>query len=602
MEPAGRQYRRLPSHRLTALSATSDIGPPRLRIPIGDSPGRLLHTATHSTIDAPTGFPPLPHADISQLISQLLIVLGAGLVAGIVCKRIGVSLLAGYLVVGALIGVGGFSLVPSRHEELELLAEAGALLLLFSVGIEFSLAELFKLSRFFFVGGSVQMLLVAVPLALITRLWGWSWPAAVLTGSAAALSSTVLVFRALNELGQTDSAHGRRGLGILLFQDVALVPLLILLPLVTGHGEPPSAARFAELGLVAALFVIGVWAAQRVVRRWIVPQLAEMKSVEIVVLFALSMVAGLGWLAAALKLPAAVGALAAGLVLSDNRLSHQMESILLPFRETFSAVFFVSLGMLLKPLSFIEEPFLLAAGLGGIVLLKTLAGGVALRCTGLRWRSSLGMGLGLAQLGEFSFLLAAQGMEFGLISAANYNRMLFIAIATLIATPQLIRIGLRRATGLGDEEEIAESDAELAEQLAVVIGIGPIGRQVTSRLEMMGLDVGLVDLSPLNLQPLAQLGFRTYQGDARDPQLLARIGITRCCLAVVCVPSDDIAMQVVRGLRNANRRLKIVVRCRFQAKVHELEAAGADGVISEEIEASQPIAALSERLLRSAML
>lgn len=543
----------------------------------------------------------MPHADIAPLIAQLLVVLLAGLAAGLVCQRIGLSLLAGYLLVGAVIGSGGLQFIPARHDELQLLAEAGALLLLFSVGIEFSLAELLKLWRFFVIGGTTQMLLVALPLMLLTRWMGWSWPAAVLAGSAAALSSTVLVFRALAELQQTDSAHGRRGLAILLFQDMALVPLLMLLPLLTGEGPPPTFERLAVLGVTAIAFVIGVGVAQRVVRRWIVPILAQLKSVESVVLFALSMVAGLGWLAAWLDLPAAVGALAAGLVLSDNRLSHQMESILLPFRETFSAVFFVSLGMLLQPLTFLDEPLLLLGGLAGMIAVKSLAASAALRCTGLRWRAALGMGLGLAQLGEFSFLLLAQGVDSGLVSADNYNRMLFIAIATLILTPQLIRLGLQQATGLADEERIAHSHVELAEQSAVVIGIGPIGRQVTSRLEMMGLDVNLVDLSPINLQPLAQLGFHTFQGDARDPQLLARVGIARCCLAVVCVPSDEIAMQIVRALRAANRRLKIVVRCRFQARVHELEEAGADGVISEEIEASQPLAELSERLLRSAL-
>lgn len=541
----------------------------------------------------------MPHADIATLIFELLIVLGAGLAAGAFCRWRGVSLLVGYLVVGAVIGQGGLRLLPAERHELELFAEAGALLLLFSVGIEFSLSELLKLVRFFLVGGAVQMTLVTIPLVLAARWLGWSWSAALLVGTAGALSSTVLVFRALHELEQVSTQHGKRGLGILLFQDVALVPLLMLVPLLTGEGDAPGWPRFAELALKSALFVAGTGITQRAIRRWMVPLLAQLRSVEIVVLFAVCMVGGFGWIASQLGLPAAVGALAAGLALSGNRLSSQMESILLPFRETFSAVFFVTLGTLLEPLSFLREPHILLGGIFGIVLLKTAAAAVALKSTGLGWRPALGMGIGLSQLGEFSFLLIAQGSSHGLISAADYNRMLFVAIATLIATPQLIRLGLSQLDGEIDHPDGAAKEATLAEQQALVIGLGPIGRQVASRLEMMGIDACLIDLSPINLQPFAQLGFRTHVGDARDIRTLERVGVAQSRLALVSVPVDAVAIEIVQSLRRANRTLRIIVRCRFEANVHDLERAGADGVISEEVEAAAPLVKLCEQMLHA---
>lgn len=535
--------------------------------------------------------------DIPQLIRELLVVLTSGLVAGVVCKRIGMSLLVGYLVVGAIVGRGGMELLPEEHHEIELLAEVGALLLLFSVGIEFSLGELKKLARYFFLGGSVQMLSVALPLTGIAWAGGWTWQSAALTGFACALSSTVLVFRALSELGQTHSPHGKRGLGILLFQDVALVPLLLLVPLLTGSGQGPSTAGFAWLGIKSLLFVAGVLAAQKVMTRWLVPFLASLRSVEIVVLFSLSVTGGLCSVAYALELPPAVGALAAGLTLSGNRLSEQINSILLPFRETFSVVFFVTLGMLLRPGTFLHEPVLLLSAFVGVLTLKTAAAALALRCTGLQWRPALGMGMGLSQLGEFSFLLVAQGLSRGMIDADDYNRILFIAIASLVCTPQLLKLGLRRAMRPESHDEVPTLPKHLVAEHALVIGIGPIGRQVTSRLEMMGLDVGLIDLSPINLQPFAQLGFHTTCGDARDPAVLTSAGITSSRLAVVCVPNDEIALQTVRSLRHLNRQLPIVVRCRFQMRVEALYQVGASGVISEELEASQPIVALCERIL-----
>ncbi len=215
--------------------------------------------------------------------------------------------------------------------------------MLFSIGIEFSLEELVRSNRYILIGGSVQMVLVAVPLTLTCMAFGMTWNAAVLAGSAGALSSTILVFKALAEWGQTATPHGRRAVGILLFQDVALVPLMLLVPLLTKTGQPPSIATFAMLAGKSLIFVAGVVLLRQWIRRWGAPILAQMRSVELVVLFALSLLGGACWAAFRLGLPPAIGALAAGIMLSGNRLSKQVDTIVLPFRETFAAVFFVTL-------------------------------------------------------------------------------------------------------------------------------------------------------------------------------------------------------------------------------------------------------------------
>jgi CPA2 family monovalent cation:H+ antiporter-2 len=178
------------------------------------------------------------------------------------------------------------------------------------------------------------------------------------------------------------------------------------------------------------------------IRRWIVPTLARLRSVELIVLFALSLLGGVCWGAFWLGLPPAIGALSAGMMLSGNRLSKQIDTIVLPFRETFAAVFFVTLGTLLDPLVFLREPLLLTTGLMSMLVLKTTAAAIALKLNGLRWAAAFGMGLGLAQLGEFSFLVLAEGVGQGVISSTNYNRMLFVALGTLVVTPQLLKAGL----------------------------------------------------------------------------------------------------------------------------------------------------------------
>ncbi|MEZ6091473.1 MAG: cation:proton antiporter [Pirellulaceae bacterium] len=537
--------------------------------------------------------------NIETVIVDLLIVLGAGFAAGAVCKRFGVSMLVGYLMVGALIGGGVFNLVSHENHELESVAHFGALLLLFSVGLEFSLEELVRLRRFIVIGGCLQMLAVAIPLTLVCLAFGMPANAAILSGFAGALSSTVLVFKAISEWGQTASPHGRRAIAILLFQDVALVPLMLLIPLLTDTGNPPTVMAYVVLAGKSSIFVAMVFVSRSIIAKWVIPMLASLRSVELVVLFVLNLLGAVCWIAYQLGLPSAVGALAAGVILSGNRLSKQVDSIVLPFRESFSVVFFVSIGTLLDPMLFFQEPLLLSAGLLGMLLLKSAAGAFALGAVGLRWKAAFGMGLGLAQLGEFSFLLISEAVAQGLISRLDYNRMLFIALGTLILTPQLIRIGLRSAEGMPDEDDshaIAKTSHDPSQHV-IIIGVGLIGRQLASRLEIMGLDVRLIDQSPINLHGFAQQGFQTVAGDARDPDVLHRADAKRCRLAIVSVPDDEIALQIVTTLVGISPKTKTIVRCRYQGNAGRIQRAGADAVVSEESEASKALLQWCQRLV-----
>jgi CPA2 family monovalent cation:H+ antiporter-2 len=535
---------------------------------------------------------------VARLVLNLLLVLLAGLAAGVICKRFGLSILTGYLIVGALIGEGGIRLVVGQqHNELSYLAEAGALLLLFSIGIEFSLEELVRLGRYFFIGGCLQMMLCAAPVIAAGMLLKLPWRPAVLIGAAAALSSTVLVYKALEEYGQTATAHGRRAIAILLFQDVALVPLVLLIPLLTQTGTQPAAATWVVLAAKTVLLVAIVLVLRGVVARWIVPLLAELRSTELVVLFAVTMLGGAGLGAYGMGLPPALGAFAAGLALNGNRLTAQVDALVLPYRETFAAVFFVSLGTLMRLDILWQHPLLCGGGLIGILLLKTAAAAVALRALGLRWRVACGMGLGLAQLGEFSFLLLSSGLAAGLIEPWHFQLMLFLALGTLILTPQLIQTGLRWADAWLDRELEGAPPQGLTlapVRHAIVIGLGPIGTQVASRLETSGIDVCLVDLSPVNLHPYAQEGFRTVAGDATDLQVLRRAGIPQGSLVIVTVPKDQASLQVVRAVRRLNATCTILVRCRYQSTAAAAKKAGASAVVSEESEASAGLLRLLE--------
>ena len=376
---------------------------------------------------------PNAHAMILDLTFDLIIILLAGLAGGLVCRRFNLPLMLGYLVMGVLISRAAFGWVDEKSHEIEHIAEAGVFLLLFTIGLEFSLGELNKLSRYLLIGGGAQMVLVAAPVAGLLLWLGRSPQAAFLISTAVAFSSTVVVFRVLSEMGQTGTPHGQRAVAVLLFQDAALIPLLLAVPMLTGEGAvaPVDIAKLigATAGLILAIILL-----RYVVGKWAVPLLAAMRSPELVLLSAVFILTAVTYAAYQMKLPPALAAFAAGLIFNGNRLSAQVDALVLPFRQTFSAIFFVSLGLLLQP-GIIQNNFLtITALLLTIVALKAAAATIALRLTALSWKNSLGMGLGLAHLGEFSLVLALTALNGGVIEDAAYQQLTCVALSSLLLT------------------------------------------------------------------------------------------------------------------------------------------------------------------------
>jgi CPA2 family monovalent cation:H+ antiporter-2 len=528
---------------------------------------------------------------LGTLVYDLLIILTVGLVAGLVCRWLRVSVLIGYLVVGTIVGKGVLGWVSDEHHEIEYIAEGGVFLLLFSIGLEFSLDELGRLGRNLVISGSVQMLLVAMPVTLLLLAIGLPWQPAILIAAAVSFSSTVLVFKALAEWGQSSSPHGRRAIGILLFQDAALIPLLLLVPLLTDTGEATSLFQYILLAVTSVLFVAAVVLLRRALAKWIVPMFASHRSPDLAVLFTLVLLGGVTLGAYTAGLPPAIGAFAAGLVLSGNRWTKQIDALILPFRESFAAVFFVSLGLLFDAQALFGDPLSTLACFVSLLAVKAAASTVALWLTGLHWQSAVGMGIGLAHVGEFAFVLVLLGWEAGVIAESEYQRIVALAIGSLILTPLLLKTGLRW-TRFPDEqgEEISQASrfVETANR-AVVVGAGPIGCRVTSWLETAGKDVCLVDLSPINLHPFAQQGIRTITGDATENEVLERAQVDDASILVICIPDDEAAIQIVRNLRATSSSCFVMVRCRYQANMARLLKCGANEVVSEEAEATDAI-------------
>jgi len=521
-----------------------------------------------------------------EFIDELLIILTTGLLAGIVCRRWSLTPLMGYLAVGVLIGPTVLGWVDSEQEEIEYLAELGVFFLLFSIGLELSMDELRKMGKYIFTGGPVQLASTSVPLASLLVWLGWSWPSAILVGSGLAFSSTVLVFKALNELGQTNSDPGRRSIAMLLFQDAALVPLLLCVPLLSGQDNVTGVFQWIKLGLASIIFVTAIIGLRVILANHVIPRIAVHRSPDLVVLLTLTILGGVSLAAHRMGLPPAIGALAAGLVFGGNRWSEQIDSLILPFREAFSAIFFVSLGLLINLAAVFRDPVFMIGGIAILIAIKVIGATLALRITGLSWKRSIGPAIGLAHVGEFAFVLMLIAAASGAINTEQRQQVLAVAGGTLLISPMLIRFGFRKRledseTSVAIETNVLHRKHE-DRRLAIILGMGPVGKAVALRLEALGHEICVVDLNPLNLQSFSQLGAATVAGNIESPEVLDAAGVKRAEIVIVCVPVDEVAIRATAAIRKANPAIKIVVRCRYFHNTGVITKAGADHVFSEE--------------------
>ena len=526
----------------------------------------------------------MPIIMTDNFIYDLLVILAAGLVAGLICKRLRVPSLIGYMLIGVLIGPGGLGWVREKTHDIGQMTEVGVFLLLFAIGLEFSLDELVRLGRRLIVGGTIQMTLVAAPIMGLLMAVGLPWRASWLLATAAAFSSTVLVFKTLAEWGRTSSPAGRRAIGIVLFQDITLVPLLLVIPMLAG-GQAPGLSDYFVLMMTSAAFVSCVVLTRWLLNRWLIPHLASQRSPELMVLAAVVVLGSVTLIAHEIGLPPAVGSFAAGLMLSGNRWTNQFDAVLMPFRETFAVFFFVGLGLLLNPSTFVTHPLVMLTGIALLIVIKAVAAATALRMTGLSWTPAAATGVGLAHVGEFAFVLVALAFREGLIDDQTAQQSVAIALTSLLASPLLLQYGMRQTEHYvidGETSGLSSRNAAEIPCYSIVIGAGPIGRSISSHLETTGQEVCVVDMSPLNLHLFAQQGFHTVAGDATDPETLSRAHAERMSLAVVCVPEDASSVEIVRLIRRGNAHCSIIVRCRYNSNITALKKAGATHVVSEE--------------------
>ena len=529
---------------------------------------------------------------------DLIIVLVAAIAGGILAHWLRLPIILGYLATGIAVGPYGLGLVRDL-ETINALATIGVILLLFTLGLEFSLNELKRIGRIAVWGGSAQILLTAGVGFALGKLLGWETTSAIFFGFLIALSSTMIVLKTLMERGELDSAHGRVMIGILLVQDLSLVPLMIILPAMGGEEGVQLWSSLGIATLKATLFigvmlVLGIWGLP-----WLLERVAGRRSRELFLLTVVTLSLGAAFGAHFLGLSAAVGAFIAGLLIGQSVFARQAVADIVPLRDIFGALFFVSLGMLVDLNFAADNPAIIALVVVAIIAAKFIICAMIPRVFGYSPKTALFTGMGLIQIGEFSFVLAAVGLEVGIISQNIYSITLAAAIITMGLTPFALNLASTLYRWLSQGEKsgwlIAShldpgwlSKQQLAGH-AVICGHGRVGNTLTKVLEQRNLPYLVIDIDPQVISKLRSQRIPCIYGDASNSEILAHTELNEANLLICTFPNFMDVELTVRNALKINPKLDIVARVHRDIDAELIKGIGVSELVRPEFEASLEI-------------
>ncbi len=525
------------------------------------------------------------------LLGELVLIVALAIPVVAVAQRFRIPTVVGFLVTGLAVGPHALGVIRDP-EEVAGIAELGVVLLLFTIGLELSLSRIIRLGRPVLQGGALQVGGTLAIVALVALAASIPLPQAVFFGALVALSSTAIVLKVYTDRGELDTPHGRVVVAILLFQDLCVVPLMLLAPVLAGVSEGIGAAlrdTGLSLAVVAALVLGG-----RVAVPWVLERVVGLQNREIFTLCIVFFGLGAAYITASFGLSLALGAFLAGLVVSESEYGVQALSDVLPFRDTFSGIFFISIGMLLDPV-FVWDNLPVVAGVTlGVFMLKALMAAGATRSLKRSIQVSVLSGLGLAQVGEFSFVLAVVGAPLGLLDQDTYQLFLAMSVLTMLATPFLIAAAgpvaevlcrvMRQPT-----LEVPPHEEPLIAELhdhVILVGYGLGGRHLARVLKAAGIAYVILEqngqvvrLARMNREPI-------YFGDGTRREVLERVRIERARVIVFAISAPAEERRGVVVARHASPHVRIVARTRYTAAIKELLRLGADEVVPEEFETS----------------
>ncbi len=532
------------------------------------------------------------------LIITMALALAAALVGGMVARCLRQPVLLGYLLAGIAIGPFGLGLARDL-EQVQALAGIGVILLLFALGLEFSLGELKRIGRVATLGGTMQIVVTAGLGLVVGKLLGWPLPQAIGFGFLIAVSSTVIILKTLMERGELDSVHGRIMIGYLLVEDLAVVPMMIILPTL---GEP-GRDLLPMLGIVAlkvVLFLVAMLFLGRWVVPWLIRRVAERRSRELFLLFVVTSCLGAAYVAHLAGMSPAIGAFIVGLVISESDFAHQALGDITPLRDMFAAIFLVSIGMLMNPRFVVENLPILSVIVLTVVVGKFIIFPIITWLFGYSSKTALLVGAGMPQIGEFSFVMAAVGIEAGVISEHLYSLIIASAIITMVLTPFNLKLvsalypRLYQVKGIGRflAGRIEPSPIGRGQKLfghVVICGHGRVGSGLARVLERRKFSYLVIDLNPRVISRLRSRGVPCIYGDTGNPEVLSQAELARARVLVLTIPDPLAARLAAENALRINPRLDIVARVHRDADAELLKGIGVSELVRPEFEASLEI-------------
>lgn len=537
------------------------------------------------------------------LLEEIIVIFGLSMLVLVLCHRMHIPPIVGFLLTGILAGPHGFGLAESVAG-IEVLAEIGVILLLFTIGAEFSLAKLLEIRRLVLVGGLLQVGLTFGVTFGLAHLFGLEMGTSVLLGFVVSMSSTALVLKILQERGEVDSLSGKTSLGILLFQDLAIVPFMLLVPML---GNNVSGAETSLLPVIlkgTAVVVVSLLAS-----RWLVPKILDsVVSTENRELFLLTIVFlcfAVAFLTQKVGLSPALGAFLAGLVVSESEYAQQALGNIIPFQQLFTTFFFVSVGMLLDTAFAMEHLGTILLLTGGIIFLKMLLAIPSALALGFSLRIAVVSALGIAQIGEFSFILLRSGLAEGVIEQSLYQHFLTVSILTLALTPFLTTYAPRAAEGIlrlpwpkrlrsGWQDTSLPSQEQHVSNHLLIVGFGVNGKASARAAELAGIQYRALDVNPERVREARAQNLLVRYGDATEEAVLLHEDVKQAKMASIAISDPVATRRIVSLAKQLNPSIHIVVRTRLVSEIEELHSLGADEVIPDELEASVEV---SSRIL-----
>ncbi|MEN6466155.1 MAG: cation:proton antiporter [Syntrophaceae bacterium] len=542
-----------------------------------------------------------------SFFSNILIIAGLSAAVLYLCHLLKVPVIIGFLITGIIAGPQALKLI-SDLESVQSLAEIGIILLLFTIGIEFSFQNLFQFKRPALVGGSIQIALTGLVIFLISVYAGLPLAEAILVGFIVSLSSTAIVMKLLQERAEVDTPHGNTVLGILIFQDIMVVPMMLLVPILAGIGNVAE-KQFSPAQLLQIVAVLLLIAGARWAVPWVLFKVTRTRSRELFFLGLILICLGIAWLTHRLGLSLALGAFLAGLIISESEYSHEALSHLLPFRDVFMSFFFISIGMLLDIGYFFSRPFLLVFLAAAVIALKVIFAAIASGVVGLPIRNVIIAGFCLGQIGEFSFILSASGLSAGLMPRDHYQAFIAVSVLTMIATPFMM-IGAPRLAGLTsrlrflgalDRDILHHSrkNGRTEKNHLIIVGFGLNGRNLARAARKGGIPYVIIEMNPTVIREERAKGEPIFYGDATKEKILEHANIAEARSIVVVINDPAAAARIVWLARRLNSGIYIIVRTRFIREIDNFSDLGANEVIPEEFETSVEI---FTRVLRNYLL